>query len=203
MPIMDGVDFYKALKKAPRTKKIPIIIITDNKLFRDSFTALGGVDYFLAKPINGAELIAKTSNILCLTTSEEKKGKIIILGKETKVCTSMKNQLNTTGCLTIEARNSIELLEIALIECPKFILIDVLMEDIPARETIKALRCFIKLKDTKILTYTNFAPEELGNVDTIEQLKEAKNSCMEAGATKYIGRYTRTTFIDNFYEYWN
>ena len=38
MPVMDGVDLYKELKKKERTASVPIIIITSDKIFRDSFS---------------------------------------------------------------------------------------------------------------------------------------------------------------------
>jgi two-component system, cell cycle response regulator len=60
MPIMDGVQVLSAVKKNPKTKHIPIIIITtigrdtDKKIFLK-----GGADDVISKPINGNELIQK------------------------------------------------------------------------------------------------------------------------------------------------
>ena len=85
---------------------------------------------------------------------------------------------------------------------PHVVLIDILLQDIPAKEIIKALKTFLKLKGVAILAYTHFSPEEMGNVDAVEQLKESKNACLESGATKYIGRYSSLTFVDSVRNYW-
>src|SRR5512142_2827742 len=58
MPVMDGVDVYKELKKNPRTAGIPIVIITDNRIFRESFQTLG-VEHFLPKPLDAEKLLHK------------------------------------------------------------------------------------------------------------------------------------------------
>jgi len=203
MPVMDGVDFYKALKNRERTKNIPIIVITDNKVFRESFAALGGVDDFIAKPIEAEELVAKVENVLNVIAQQKKKGRILMLGNDKDICHSMSHQLMRIGCKIIIARSSIDLIETALLSIPDIVLIDVLMKDLPTKETIKALRCFVSLSELKIFAYTNFSPEELSDFETVESLKEAKNACLEVGASKYIGRYTKTTFLQNFHEYWD
>jgi CheY-like chemotaxis protein len=200
MPIMDGVDLFKALKEKDRTKNIPIIIITSNPVFKDSFMSLGGIDGFLEKPIKTEEIKVKVKSILELAKEQKSQKKVIVLGNNKATCQSIIAQLESVGCRTLLAKNSIALITDALLTKPNVIILDVLLKDIPAKETIKALRAFSILHDCKILAYTQFEPEELNEVDTIEQLKEAKNSCVSAGATKYIGRYTKTTFLNSFYE---
>src|SRR5438876_12383075 len=51
MPQMDGVDLYEAVKKDPKTTDIPIIIVTDKAIFRESFASLG-VSNFVEKTTN-------------------------------------------------------------------------------------------------------------------------------------------------------
>ena len=200
MPIMDGVDLYKALKEKNRTKNIPIVIITSNLALKESFSTLGGVEAFLEKPIKSAELKTKVSKILSATTEQRSRRKIVVLGNNKSTCKSIIQQLDSVGCTTIQTKNSITMITDALINIPDVIFIDILTKDLPAKDTIKALRSYGILHYCKIIAYTQFAPEELGEVDTIEQLKEAKNACIEAGATKYIGRYTKTTFLNSFFD---
>jgi CheY-like chemotaxis protein len=57
MPVMDGVQVLQFLRKDPRTKDTPVIMITT--LGRDEDKRLlagGGATAVLHKPINGAEL---------------------------------------------------------------------------------------------------------------------------------------------------
>ena len=61
---------------------------------------------------------------------------------------------------------------------------------------IKGMKAFGRLKDTKILVFTQFSPDDVDSMDGIEQMRTAKNECIEAGADKYIGRFTPATFWD-------
>jgi hypothetical protein len=80
---------------------------------------------------------------------------------------------------------------------PRAVLIDVLVKgDVSSRDVIQSLRCFTRLSGMDILVFTQFAPEDIGSMQGIEELRQAKNDCMEAGASKYIGRFTPTTFWD-------
>lgn len=201
MPVMDGVDFYKELKRDKTTSKVPIIIITDSQVFKESFKALG-VEGFLPKPLNARKLLDKIKQIFSLeaTTSGRDK-RILIAGSDENVLSQMFDLLDDTGNDVCKVDDAIDFLSSALMVVPRIALIDVLLKDVSAREIIKAMKCFIRFKDVNILTYTHFSAEELGDVNAVEQLKEAKNACTEAGATKYIGRFTRATFMDNLRPY--
>ena len=201
MPIMDGVDFYKELKSKPKTARIPIIIITDKQVFRDSFKALG-VQYFVPKPLNAQVLLQQIEFIFRQQSMQQKRGQVVIAGPNLPVVKRMGELLEADGCKVTLADDGADLLAKILHIKPEILLVDVLMEDFFTREIIKALRSFSSLRDLKILTYTHFGPDELGNVDTVEQLRESKDACNEAGATKYIGRFTSTTFIDTLREFW-
>jgi CheY-like chemotaxis protein len=65
MPVMDGVDFYKELKKNERTQSIPVMVITDSVVIKESFQALG-VNEFIAKPIDGRDLLQRVQWLLDL-----------------------------------------------------------------------------------------------------------------------------------------
>jgi CheY-like chemotaxis protein len=59
MPVMDGYDVLKALKRNPRTAMVPFIYLSaqnDNQIFRYCMEL--GADDYLQKPCNAAELIS-------------------------------------------------------------------------------------------------------------------------------------------------
>ncbi|QGY44326.1 response regulator [Maribellus comscasis] len=72
MPVMDGHEVCRRLKKNEETKDIPIIFITAKSESEDIITGfeLGAVDY-ITKPFIGSELIARVKTHLALKTTKE------------------------------------------------------------------------------------------------------------------------------------
>jgi putative two-component system response regulator len=70
MPDMTGFDVAAALKLDTETHNIPIIMVSSLDDRASKLTALGkGAEEFLTKPIDRAELIVRTRNLLRLTNS--------------------------------------------------------------------------------------------------------------------------------------
>ena len=63
MPVMDGFDCFKALRKTPEYKNIPVVMLTARGQMRGTFEALD-VDAFLAKPFDPAELVETVRSLL-------------------------------------------------------------------------------------------------------------------------------------------
>ncbi|MFH0754487.1 MAG: response regulator [Candidatus Omnitrophota bacterium] len=196
MPTMDGVDLYKEIKKVPRLASIPIVIITDNRIFRESFQTLG-VEHFLPKPLDVAKLIRKVDYIFTCAEMNIKNKQCLVLGANADVNAEMVTVLQGQGCVVGSSLDPIEFISNALILTPRIVAIDVLLKgDVPSREVIKALKCFTRLGGMDILVFTQFAPEDIGSMQGIEELRQAKNDCIEAGASRYIGRFSKITFWD-------
>ena len=72
MPIMDGIETCKRLKDDRFLKRIPVIMITayqiDSKIRTNALES--GVEAFLSKPIDAAELTAQVSSMIRLKKSE-------------------------------------------------------------------------------------------------------------------------------------
>ena len=65
MPVMDGYEACRILKKDPGTKSIPIIMVTANHDRESKLKGLLiGVNDFLGKPIDQAELTIRVGNLL-------------------------------------------------------------------------------------------------------------------------------------------
>lgn len=65
MPVMDGFTFLEHLKKQPAWEKIPVIMLTARSGIADKLAAFRiGVDDYMAKPFDTAELMARVNNLL-------------------------------------------------------------------------------------------------------------------------------------------
>ncbi|MCB9721471.1 MAG: response regulator [Candidatus Omnitrophica bacterium] len=200
MPVMDGFTFYKNLKDNPDTSKIPVIILTARSNMEGSFRALGADD-FLTKPFDGRDLLQKIEGFLRRDEKPTKHAKVFLTGSKPAVLREMEQILSDLGCKTRVVDDPFVLIKNCYEEQPDIVLLDVLLDGLRTPEIIRAMRCFSRLSNLKIVTFTHFDPEQLSDVETIEQLKEAKNECMIVGASKYIGRYTMVSFIDSLREY--
>jgi len=200
MPVMDGFTFYKLLKDDSKTSSIPVIILTARSNMEGSFRALG-VDDFLAKPFDGGKLLDKIESFIREPEAMKKHLKVFLTGEKAQHMREMEQILKDFGCKTAIIDDPFVLIKRCYEEQPDIILLDILLDGLHAPEVIRAIRAFHRLKNLKIITFTQYNPEELSDAKTVEQLKEAKNDCMIAGATKYIGRYTMVSFMDSLREY--
>ena len=201
MPKMDGVDLFVAVKKNPATTSIPIIIVTDNPMFKESFAHLG-VSNFIEKSSNINVLLEKIISIQENRNDNIKKfPKILICGKKNTVLEQIFASLNGKNYLVTISQDSNDILSKALTIKPNAIILDVLFQDdASAHELIHALRCFSSLGQTKIITFAYF-PDDLGiDVDAVDVVKIAMAQCKQAGSDQYIGRFNQAFFLDKLAE---
>ena len=67
MPGLDGFEVCKLIKNEPRTRLIPVVMITALDSHQDRLKGLeAGVDDFISKPFNVYELLARVKNLLKL-----------------------------------------------------------------------------------------------------------------------------------------
>ena len=201
MPKMDGVDLYAAVKNNPAFGTLPIIIVTDKTIFKESFTALG-VSHFVEKTTDLTKLLEKIKAIGQESTAIKKFSKILITSSHNTVLLQMSGALKGMNYLVTPAQSTEEILSKAVTMKPHAIVMDVLYQDTAAApELIRALRCFSFLNQCQIITYAYF-PEELGmDVEGIESLKTSMQQCTEAGADHYIGRFNQSLFAEKLIAY--
>ena len=200
MPVMDGFTFYKNLKDSKATAGIPVIILTARANMEDSFKALG-VDEFLAKPFDGQKLLDKIERFCRNDRLLARQQKVFICGSDDRITKTMQQILEDVGAEAKVFSEGLDLIKRAHAEPPNLILLDISLHGLKSPELIKALRSFGKLRNTHIVTFTQFDPDALGDVEAVERLKDAKNDCMIAGADKYIGRFSSVSFLDSLRDY--
>ena len=196
MPNMDGVDLYGAVKKDPKFTNIPIIIVTDKAIFKESFASLG-VANFVEKTTDISKLLEKITHIEQEANEIKRYRKVLISSTHAVVINQMRTALHGMKYLVCAANNSSEILSNALMMVPHILVLDVLFEDnASSHEIIRSLRAFNVLKNMKIVTYA-FFPEDLGiNVDAVQSVEIAMKLCKEAGADEYIGRFNQSFFLE-------
>lgn len=65
MPGLDGYEVCRRLKADEKTQRIPVIMVTGLRGLNDKIKGLeAGADDFLSKPVNAAELITRSQNLL-------------------------------------------------------------------------------------------------------------------------------------------
>ncbi|MBF0483527.1 MAG: response regulator [Candidatus Omnitrophica bacterium] len=195
MPVMDGVDFFKEMKKSIRTSGIPVIVITESKVVEDSFRVLG-VNDFLSKPLEVSTILFKVERALTLKGSRFSLDKILVTGSNRAAITEMEEILKDKNYTVWLTEDSADIISKALVMVPTLAIIDTMQKDISSDQIIKALRSFSKLARMKIAIYNCFKPEMVGDQVLVSQLFEAKDKCLSCGADGYIGTYNKFSFMD-------
>lgn len=195
MPVMDGFRFFKEVKQLANYSKVPVIVITAHASMEDSFRIFDVAEFF-TKPIQMEVVLKTIDRLLNPSFRQMERRNILVCGSNFEVIASMVQLLNDHGQKATAAHDEIEFLVKALNAPPDIVLIDVMLPKLMAHEVIAAMRTFSRFAKLKILAYTHFTEKEMTNVDAVEQLKAAKNHCVEAGATEYIGRFSKVTFME-------
>ena len=201
MPEMDGVDLYMRLKENPETAQLPIIIITDKEVFQESFAALG-VELYSPKPFNFQDLLAKVKAIEAKVVEDRRYHKVVVIGPHREVLEKMQVELQSRSCIVATVDNVIEIGLRCFLVNPAFIIIDLHSRDYATtKEIINSIRSYDFFKYTKILVYAHFSSGDMVGMSILDNLEVEIQACMEAGATKYIGRFYRVTFLEQLKEF--
>jgi len=97
LPVMDGLEVCKSLKKEPKTSGIPIIMLTAKTQETDKIVGLElGADDYMTKPFSPRELIARVKAVLRRSSEKEKAAPVLIAGDLTidfsKISVSLKGK---------------------------------------------------------------------------------------------------------------
>jgi CheY-like chemotaxis protein len=197
MPEMDGVDLYMALQGDPNTCKLPIIIMTDKQMFKDSFSALG-VEHFMPKNVDVHLLLDKIRNVENTVKVNTPLGKVLIGGCDRNVVERMQGLLQEEGCLVTCVDNSMDMASRVFLMNPNVIFLDIMMkESTTPKELIRAFRSLNIFQKTPIIVYAALSSSQMAPDSMVMAvIDEDIQACLSAGATKYIGRFSPLTFID-------
>ncbi len=201
MPEMDGVDLYARVKKNPATAKIPVIIVTDKEIFKESFSSLG-VSHFVEKSTDITTLIEKIKAVAQAANEVKEYHKVLISGIHRTVLEDMSRSLQERGCLVTMVNSSADILSSVFSMVPHIIILDLVLRDNAfPHEIVRALRAFNFLKRTRIYTYLYLPPDQLeGGGVNLQLVEHDLQSCRDAGMDDYLGQFSRQAFVQKLNE---
>ena len=132
MPEMNGFDVAAILKNDPQTMDIPIIILS---IVQDKSRGFRiGVDRYLTKPIDTAELFMEVGNLL---EQGKSKKKVMVVDEDSAAVRSLTDVLQTKGYQVVESDGK-ELVEKAIATQPDIIVLNSILSG--NQEIMKTLR---------------------------------------------------------------
>lgn len=98
MPVMDGYEMCRTIKKDPQLKHIPVVLLTSLSDPRDVFLGLeSGADSYISKPYDKATLLNRIGSVLNALRSPDREGPqeelIVFVGGKRYAITSTRRQI--------------------------------------------------------------------------------------------------------------
>jgi CheY-like chemotaxis protein len=132
MPEMNGFDVAAILKNDPQTMDIPIIILS---IIQDKARGFRiGVDRYLTKPIDTAQLFKEVGNLL---EQGKSKKKVLVVDEDSEAVRSLTDVLQTKGYQVVES-NGKELAQKAIATQPDIIILNSMFSG--KQEIVQTLR---------------------------------------------------------------
>ena len=127
LPVRDGWQVLKDLKKHPLCKHIPVIIVSilDEKNLGFS---LGAVDYFV-KPVNKEDLIQALDRVHIIPRSDRKMPSVLVIDDDKAAVDLIQVILESEGYVVFKAFQGKEGVETAARERPDLIILDLIMPE--------------------------------------------------------------------------
>jgi len=197
IPRMSGYELCKAIKLDYDIKSIPIVVMTEKHRMEDSFMYLGVKD-FLNKPIILDELESLVRNKLNYTTTMQlNKSKVLIYGRP-EILSCCHQLLKNDRFWSAHYSDRLDsFMQSAKRYSPDVILIDILLEEMPADEMI--LKLTAELKNTIFLTYYSVNSGESDRIAeqaNMIKVRYMKDLSLMAGAKEYLGAFNPVTFMN-------
>jgi PAS domain S-box-containing protein len=172
MPHMDGFTVAEILRQNPKTKNIPIIIVSVVQEKEKGYR-LGVADY-ITKPFDPIRLVDGIKKVEVQINQEKLSKRILIVDDEPDTVSILTALLAEQGYLTFKAYDGIEAIMLAKREKPDIIILDLMMPEMDGFEVIKKLKSDIETNQIPIV------------VLTARDLKTDKIKALELGATEYL-----------------
>jgi PAS domain S-box-containing protein len=147
MPDKDGWQVLQELKSKPRTREIPVVIVSvieDKELG----ISLGALDYFI-KPIDKNRFL-KTIARLGVSTGYE----VLVIDDNPADVRFVTSMLEAEGIRTLQAYGGLEGLSIARDRKPALVVLDILMPDISGFEVVEKLRESEETRNIPVIVLT-------------------------------------------------
>lgn len=205
IPGLSAYDACKTIKNDPRTKDIPVIVVSAKSSMEDSFLFLGIKD-FLSKPLDIDQLAARVRRRLDLAAAMHmQKTKILFHGTNAGTMEHIKELFDAVPQWDAVYVNSGEELLRKAQECvPDVIVIDLFIRDMHIDRAVSQLKAMPSMANTDILTYYSpFSSSQDGIALQAKMLEVQylKRISGESGAKEYLGPFNPANFVGLFDDY--
>ena len=165
LPIKDGWQVLKELKRHPICKSIPIIIvsITDEKKLGFS---MGAVDYFV-KPVNREEFMESLKRVPLHLKRAHHQPKVLIIDDDKTASDLIEVMLEAEGYSVIKTLRGEEGIELAQTAEPDLVILDLIMPDVSGFNVAYQLKQDSRTRNIPIIVLTSMDVDE----DTREQME--------------------------------
>ena len=164
LPVKDGWQVLRELKRHPLCKHIPIIIVSiiDEKNLGFS---LGAVDYFV-KPVNKDDLLAAMDRVRFQPRANSRVPKVLVIDDDRAATDLIEVILGNEGYEVLKAFHGKEGLELAAREKPDIIILDLIMPEMSGVNVAYHLKQMPATRSTPIIILTSMEID----AETQEQL---------------------------------
>jgi GAF domain-containing protein/CheY-like chemotaxis protein len=146
MPEMNGFDVAAILKNDPNTMDIPIIVLS---IVQDKARGFRiGVDRYLTKPIDTAQLFTEVGSLL---EQGKSKKKVMVVDEDKTAVSTLTDVLQAKGYQVVESDGK-ELVEKAILNQPDIIILNSVLSD-KSHEIVQSLRFEKGLENVLFLIY--------------------------------------------------
>jgi len=172
LPKKNGWEVLNELKTQPKTKHIPLIIVTVTE-DRPLGFSLEAVE-FLTKPVDRNRLIEALHKVEAVI--EKKAITVLVVDDEPETVELVTDLLQTQGHNVLQAYDGQQGIDIALEKRPDFIILDLIMPGMTGFEVVQQLQKYPEVRDIPILIYTA--------KDITEEERQRLNRCVMAIISK-------------------
>jgi CheY-like chemotaxis protein len=186
MPGGNGFETLAALKKAPETANIPIIIVSIVDQKQVGF-ALGAVDY-LIKPVRKPVLLEALRKYVLPQSDDDEA--ILLVDDDPRALELLEETLRSAGYETESVRSGARALEVLSSKLVSAVVLDLLMPGMDGFEVIRHVRQETTLRELPIFVMTakSLTKAELAVLTRETQALFHKNGSWQQQLTVEVGR---------------
>jgi len=188
MPGGNGFETLAALKKAPETANIPIIIVSIVDQEQVGF-ALGAVDY-LIKPVRKPVLLETIRKYVLPQSDEDEDEAILLVDDDPRALELLEETLRSAGYETESVRSGTRALEVLSSKFVSAVVLDLLMPGMDGFEVIRHVRQEATLRELPIFVMTakSLTKDELAVLSRETQALFHKNGSWQQQLMVEVGR---------------
>jgi PAS domain S-box-containing protein len=176
LPVKDGWQVLKELKRHPLCKQIPVVIVSilDEKNLGFS---LGAVDYFV-KPVNRDDLVQALDRVHLIPRGGERPPSVLVIDDDRAAVDLIQVILESEGYRVFKSHDGKEGVEVATRERPDLIVLDLIMPGTSGFSVAYQLKQIPATRSIPIIILTSMEIDE----DTHNQLGEYVSGLMSKSA---------------------